>query len=173
MLRKTHLTKGRCRLPAVGTHGRIPSCAGTSTCAQGRISMRMTRRMGSTRRRWQRSHPWGPPALPQGWSTLSWAPALHSELTLPALIQDFLSTRGGMSPHFGQLWALLARLLARELVWQRRLPWGAALPRQMSIHVWAVAVHAGLPLASVASQVSCCMRDCHWNSTGDIWPRQL
>ena len=80
MLRKTHFSKRHCRLPAVSIHECTPSCAGTSTFAQGRSSMRTMRRMGSTRHRWPRSRPWDPPALPRGWSTLSWAPALHSEL---------------------------------------------------------------------------------------------
>ena len=162
MLCRTHLTKRHCRLPAVGTHGHIPSCAGTSTFAQDRISMRMTRRMGSTRPHWQRSHPWGPPALPQGWSILSWGPALHSEFLPRALLHG--------CPEYMRRDVFLFLAAQSPSGWE-----GCMAPQPFMGPCTATREKhtlVGLPFASVAPLVACCMRDCLWNSTDYVQPGQ-
>lgn len=115
------------------------SCAGTSTFVRGQISMRMTRKMGSTRPLWQRSRPWDPRALPRGWSTLSWALALHSELPQCLAPGLFVHMRRDVSSLW-RLWALLARC-------KGAFHGPLRCDKGGSVFSWAVAVQIGLPLA--------------------------
>ena len=144
------------------------SCAGTSTFVQGQISMRMTRRTESTRLLWQRSRPWDPRALPRGWSTLSWALALHSELP-PCLAP-------GLSEHMS--WNVFSLLQLCAILAQCK----GAFHGPLRCHkgeadicgLWLCKL-ACLSLASVAflSLVQCAQMLLEWHRSHSAWAASL